>query len=116
MKVIIDLIEAIRQEINNQGDFTLLAMLLRKDEVGAMELVGEKPISRMALLDDTLIFYVDIKERHVSIHPVLKMLGELSNEEMMFPLKVSVNNQSFDVVGFGKSEKDKKFVVFIENR
>ena len=43
------------------------------------------------------------------------MLGELSNEEMMFPLKVSVSNQSFDVVGFGKSEKDKKFVVFIEN-
>jgi hypothetical protein len=41
------------------------------------------------------------------------MLNGLENKEMMYETKVSVSNQIFDVIGFGKSEADKKFVVFL---
>lgn len=113
MKVIIDLIESIKDEINNQGDYTFLAMLLKENDVREMELVGEKPISRIAVVGNELIFYVDDKERIIFVEPVLIMLNDLENKEMMIPVKVSVSNQIFDIIGFGKSEKDKKFVVFI---
>ena len=115
MKVIIDLIQSIREEINDQGDFTLLAMLLKESESGEMRLIGEKPISRAQIIDNQLIFYVDMKERLVQVEPLLRVLNNLKNDEMMMSVKVSVSEQFFDIIGFGKSEKDKKFVVFIES-
>ena len=114
VKVIIDLIEELRAEINNQGDFTFLAMLLKEDESGDMQLVGEKAISRVGIVANELIFYVDVKERIVFVGPVLKMIDELENSEMMMEVKVSVSEQKFDIVGFGKAEKEKHFVIFIE--
>ena len=116
MKVVIDLIDAIREEIANQGDFTFLAMLLKENENRDMELVGEKAISRAAIVGDQLVFYVDVKERHLFIEPVLTMLDALSNKEMMMEVKISVSEQMFDVIGFGKTEKEKHFVVFIESK
>ena len=113
MKVIIDLIESIKDEIDNQGDYTFLAMLLKENDAKEMELVGEKSISRIAVAGNELIFYIDDKERTIFVEPVLTMLNDLENKEMMIPVKVSVSNQIFDIIGFGKAEKDKKFVVFI---
>lgn len=116
MKVVIDLIEGLQDEIANQGDFTLLAMLLKENSSGVMELAGEKMISRVGVIGDQLIFYVDVKERTVFVEPIVKMLNELSQKEMMMPIKVSVSEQKFDVVGFGKAEEDKHFVIFIESK
>jgi len=116
MKVVIDLIEGLREEVANQGDYTLLAMLLKENSTGEMELAGEKMISRVGIVGNQLIFYVDVKERIVFVEPIVKMLNELSQEEMMMEVKMSVSEQLFDIVGFGKSEQDKKFVVFIESK
>ena len=46
MKVIIDLIEDIREEIGNQEDFILTAMLLKENPEDAEKLIyaGEAPI------------------------------------------------------------------------
>lgn len=116
MKVVIDLIEEIKNEISNQGDFTFLAMLLKESESGAMQLIGEKAISRVGVVGSELVFYVDIKESIVFVEPVLKMLNGLENKDMMMPVKVSVSEQKFDIVGFGKAEKEKHFVIFIESK
>lgn len=114
MKVIIDLIEALREEIDNQGDYTLLAMLLKENASGELDVLGEKAISRIEMVEDQLIFYVDVEDRTVFVEPLVKMFNGLKNEEMMFPVKISVSNRMFDVIGFGKSDSDKKFVFFIE--
>lgn len=116
MKVIIDLIESLADEIDNQGDFSFLAMLLKQNSGGDMELIGEKPVSRIGIASGVLTLYVDVEERTVFVEPVRIMLEGLSNEEMMCEVKVSVSNQTFDVLGFGKSDKDKKFVLFIESK
>lgn len=113
VKVVIDLIEGLREEIANQGDFTLLAMLLKENSLGDMELAGEKKISRVGVVDQQLIFYVDVKERTVFVEPIVKMLEEFSGEEMMMEVKISVSGTLFDIIGFGNSKEDKKFVCFL---
>ncbi len=116
MKVVIDLIEALREEIHNQGDFSLLAMLLKEDASGKLDVLGEKQITRIVLQDETLIFYIDPEPGTVLVEPLVTMLNSMKNEEMMYVVKIAVSQQIFDVVGFGKSDEDKKFVLFIEAR
>ncbi|MBU1667698.1 hypothetical protein KKC13_04710 [bacterium] len=52
MKVIIDLIEDIRESINNNGSYTIVGMLLKEDENNKKNLIyaGEAPVGS---------FYVD---------------------------------------------------------
>jgi hypothetical protein len=116
LKVVIDLIEAIREEIQNQGEYIFLAMLLKENDGGEMQLVGEKAISKVDIIDNQLLFIIEVEEKTVCVEPILKLLNALKNEEMMMKVGVLVSNQIFDVVGFGKSIKDKKFVVFIESK
>ncbi len=49
MKVIIDLIEDIREEIGNQEDFIFTAMLLKQDDSNPERLIyaGEAPINNI---------------------------------------------------------------------
>lgn len=120
MKVIIDLIEDIREETGNQENFMLTAMLLREDPENTEKLIyaGESPIDRYHLDEEhkLLMFKIDGSGSVVTTGELLNTLLVLPIADMMYELKIDVNAKYCDieVVGFGKSMDEKKYILFIK--
>lgn len=120
MKVIIDIIEDIREEIGDEEDFVLTAMLLKEHPEDAEKLAyaGEAPLNLFNI--DTskkqLIFKIDGSESRVSIGELVKPLLILPMDAMMYELRIDVNAQynDIEVIGFGKSMEEKKYILFIK--
>jgi len=119
MKVIIDLIEDIRESIANAEAYTLRAGLLREDVNDTSKLIyaGEAPIERYWLdeASETLRFKVG-SEQSVKIGELIPELLILDMDRMMYRLKIDVNSeyQDMDVVGFGKSDEERVYTLFIK--
>jgi hypothetical protein len=119
MKVIIDLIEDIRETIANQEAYTLHAMLLKEDQSDSEKLIyaGEAPIGSFVLDDESkqLVLSVE-REGSLQIGELLKHLLILSMDMMMYEVRLHVNLQhdAVEVVGFGQSGEDKKYILFIK--
>jgi hypothetical protein len=120
MKVIIDLIEDIREEIGNQEDFVLTAILLKESPEDAERLVsaGEAILNHYDIDDKhhQLILKIDRSDTEVTVGKLIRDLLILPMSDMMFELKIDVNTQysSIEVVGFGKSIEEKKYILFIK--
>jgi len=120
MKFVIDLIEDIREEIGSQEDFILTAMLLKENPEDAEKLTyaGEAPINLYDLdeVRKQLIFKIDGSQSRVTVGELVKPLLILSMDAMMYELRMDVNAQYNDVevVGFGKSIEEKKYILFIK--
>lgn len=118
MKVIIDLIEDVRNAIDNDGSFSLLAMGLKVNENGEFIPAWENAICTMKLDDDKKSLFLFLgKENPLSIGSMLDILNALENEKMMYEVCVSYSkeNQRFDspLLGFGERLEEKKYLVFI---
>jgi len=120
MKVIIDLIEDLREEIGNQEDFILTAMLLKEnpDDIEKLIYAGESPLNLFDLKESSkqLIFKIDGSQSRVTVGELVKPLLILSMDAMMHELRMDVNMKYSDVevVGFGKSIEEKKYILFIK--
>ncbi len=114
MKVIIDLIEEIREAIANEETFTFLAMLLKEDEKGDLVFAGEALINDCIIEDEKLQFIIRQEPQEVNVGTVLPLINGLPNEAMMYPVILKIGNTSHDVVGFGNALEDKKFVLFMQ--
>ncbi|MCW8821413.1 MAG: hypothetical protein OQK45_04225 [Sulfurovum sp.] len=120
MKVIIDLIEDVREEIGNKEDFILTAMLLKEDPEDTEKLIyaGESPIN-LSVLDEVrkqLILKIDGSGSVVTTGKLIKPLLILPVSDMMYELRMDVNAEYCDVevAGFGKSMEEKKYILFIK--
>ena len=119
MKVVIDLIEDIRESIQNNEEYKVVAMLLREDESNKKNLLyaGEAPIGSFELksMEKELIFYVDRDGEVLSIGDLVKHLLILDMDSMMCEVKLSVTkaHEAKSLVGFGFNATDKKYVLFI---
>jgi hypothetical protein len=120
MKFIIDLIEDIREQISNNEAYEVTAGLLKSDENDNSKLIyaGEAAIN-LATLDEKskqLAFKIDGSTTRVTIGELIPTLLMLDMDSMMYTLKMDVNEQysSMDVVGFGKNEEYKKYILFIK--
>jgi len=119
MKVIIDLIEDIRESIANAEAYTLRAGLLREDANDASKLIyaGEAPIEHYWLdeVSKALRFKVGTGKT-VKIGALIPELLILDMDKMMYGLKIDVNSeyQDMDVVGFGKSDEERVYTLFIK--
>jgi len=119
MKVIIDLIEDIRETITNAEDFVLRAGLLKEEvnDASTLVYVGEAPIDSFTLNEEKkqLLFNVGGGDTTVSIGELIPALLILDMQRMMYTLKMDVNTRykELEIVGFGKSEEDKKYILFI---
>ena len=120
MKVIIDLIEDIREEIGNQPDFTLHAMLLKEDPKDSARLInaGESALKRFHLDDVSrkLMFTIDASDQSIDIATLIQHILILGMDKMMYEVKLEVNHQHQDVevIGFGKSMAERKYFFFIK--
>jgi hypothetical protein len=120
MKYIIDLIEDVREQIGNQEDFILTAMLLKENPEDPEKLTyaGEAPLNlfHMDEVAKQLIFKIDASESRITVGGLIPPLLILDMDAMMYELKMDVNAQYSDVevVGFGKSIEEKKYILFIK--
>ena len=119
MKVIIDLIEDIREAINNDAHFTFTGMALKADDRGEYEPLWQSNIVHYRL-DDTekKLFLFLGKEDAVSVGTLLNDLNSFTNEAMMYEVNITYtqDNQRIDksLIGFGEAMEEKKYLLFIE--
>ena len=120
MKVIIDLIEDIRETIGDAEEYTVYAGLLKEDAGDASKLVymGEAPLSSYTLENKRkeLLFHVGGGGKRVTIGELLPSLLILDMQSMMYPLKMDLNAQykDMEIVGFGKNDEEKHYILFIK--
>ena len=120
MKFIIDLIEDVREQIGNHEEYVVTAGRLKTDENDSAKLIyaGEAPLN-LAVLDNEskqLNFKIDGSDMRVTIGEMIPPLLILDMDAMMYELKMDVNVQYSDVevVGFGKNDEEKKYILFIK--
>ncbi|HEY9190688.1 MAG TPA: hypothetical protein VIM88_07450 [Sulfurovum sp.] len=119
MKVIIDLIEDIREEIGNQEDFVVTAMLLKEhpEDADKLSYAGEAPLNLFTVVDGKrkLIFKIDGSQNIITVGELVKHLLILPMDAMMYEVRMDVNAaySDMEIVGFGKSMEEKKYILFI---
>ena len=119
MKVIIDLIEDIRESIANAEDYVLTAGLLKEDANDPSKLIyaGEAPLNRYEIdpVRRQLIFKIDGSDTQITVGELIPPLLISDMDRMMYELRMDVNAQYSDmeIVGFGKNEEMKKYLLFI---
>ncbi len=120
MKFIIDLIEDIREQIGNQEAYTLTAGLLKKDpsDINKLIYAGEAPLNTWHSdeIRKQLIFEIDGSESKITIGELIPSLLISDMDKMMYELRMNVNTQynDMEIVGFGKNDEEKKYILFIK--
>ena len=120
MKFIIDLIEDIREQIGNQEAYTLTAGLLKKDPQDENKLIyaGEASLnsSHIDEVKKQLIFEIDGSTSKITIGELIPPLLISDMDTMMYELRMDVNVEYSDmkIIGFGKNEEEKKYILFIK--
>ena len=120
MKVIIDLIEDIRESIANAEEYELRAGLLKEDPSDPSKLLyaGEAPLNTFALDEAKrqLIFRIDGSDTRIRIGELIPELLILDMDAMMYELRMAVNAEyrDMEIVGFGKNEEQKAYLLFIK--
>ena len=120
MKVIIDLIEDVREQIGNHEDYVVTAGLLKTDENDSTKLIyaGEATLSTANLEEDKrqLSFKIDGSDKRLTIGELIPSILILDMDAMMFELKMDVNAEykDMEIVGFGKNDEEKRYILFIK--
>jgi hypothetical protein len=120
MKFIIDLIEDVREQIQNQEHYIVKAGLLKEDARDSTKLryAGEALLGMEKVNDDTkeLLFKVGDNSTEMRIGALIPPLLILGMEAMMYELKMDVNSQyrNMEIVGFGKNEETSSYLLFIK--
>ena len=120
MKVVIDLIEDIRESIGNDGGYSLSVGLLKEDSEDASRLVysGEAVLGSFGLDRDrkALVFGIDGGESLLTVGELVPSLLLVDMDAMMYGIKVDLNDRyrDMEVVGFGKNDEAHRYVLFIK--
>lgn len=115
MKYIIDLIEDMRENIDNSGDYTLLAMLLKEESSGNFQNAGEKIITSLYIDDDTKKLHLGFSAGDVTTQTLLECVNSLEMDAMMYEVVVKISNKHplMSVVGFGENHAQKQYIFFV---
>lgn len=120
MKVIIDLIEDVREQIGNQEEYEVTAGLLKTDPNDANKLIyaGEAPLNSFKLEREMrqLHLKMDGSKTKLTIGELIPDILILDMDVMMFELKMDVNVEykGLEIVGFGKNDEQKRYILFIK--
>ena len=120
LKVIIDLIEDVREQIGNHEAYEVMAGLLKTDAQDSEKLIyaGEAPLNSVQLERGKrqLVFKIDGSDKKLTIGELIPSILILDMDAMMFELKMDVNAQykDMEIVGFGKNDEEKRYILFIK--
>jgi hypothetical protein len=120
MKFIIDLIEDIREQIGNQDDYSIAAGLLKEDFSNSNKLIyaGEALLNSYHIdeIKKQLIFEIDSSGTQITAGELIPPLLISDMDSMMYELRMNVNSQYSDmeIVGFGKNDEERRYILFIK--
>jgi len=120
MKYIIDLIEDVREQINNDEAYVVTAGLLKSDVNDSSKLIyAGEALLNISHIDDIkkqLIFEIDGSGSKITIEALIPSLLILDMDAMMYELRMDVNEQykDMEIVGFGKNDEQKRYILFIK--
>jgi len=117
MKFIIDLIEDVREQIANAEEYSVVAGLLKAE--GENLVYAGEAFLNSAALDDAhkqLKFKIDGSNSEITIGELIPPLLIQDMDTMMYELKMDVNAQysNMEIVGFGKNDEEKRYILFIK--
>lgn len=115
MKYIIDLIEDMRQNIQNATDYTLIAMLLKEDTFGNLQNAGEKVITSFFMERETKELHLTFVDGNATTQTLLECINALEMDTMMYQIMVKISSQYplMQVIGFGENHEHKQYVFFV---
>ena len=120
MRVIIDLIEDVREQIGDRAEYHVTAGLLKTDENDSNKLVYavEAPLNSFKLEREKrqLRLKIDGSGKVLTIGELIPEILILDMDAMMFEVKMDVNAQynDMEIVGFGKNDEEKRYILFIK--
>ncbi|MCX6051564.1 MAG: hypothetical protein NTZ60_03530 [Campylobacterales bacterium] len=114
MKYIIDMIDDIRENIQNANDYTLLAMLLKEEDLKNFQNAGEKIITSFTIDHDTKQLRLGFLDENVTTKELLECVNSLKMEAMMYEIVVKVSDEHplMPVIGFGENHEQKQYTFF----
>lgn len=115
MKYIIDMIDDIRENIQNSKEYTLLAMLLREDEQQNLQNAGEKVITSLYLDYDAKQLQLGFLDENITTKELLECLDSLEMQTMMYEVVLKISNEHplMPVIGFGENHEQKQYIFFV---
>ena len=119
MKVIIDLIEDIRESIANAEVYELRAGLLKTDPEDSSRLgyAGEAPLNAYTMDKEArkLRFEINGSSERISVGDLMPELLILDMDAMMYEIRLDINAeyQDMEIVGFGKNEEQAAYLLFV---
>ncbi|MDY0233969.1 MAG: hypothetical protein RBS11_08020 [Sulfurimonas sp.] len=115
MKYVIDMIDDMRENIQNSEDYTLWAMLIKEDDNKNFQIAGEKAISSLYVDHDTKQLHLGLFDENITSKVLLECANSLDIQAMMYELviKISKKHPLMSVVGFGENHEEKKYIFFV---
>ncbi|MDD3476380.1 MAG: hypothetical protein PHI38_05885 [Sulfurimonas sp.] len=115
MKFIIDMIDDIRENIQNSKEYTLLAMLLSEDEEQSLQNAGEKVITSLYVDNTAKQLQLGFLDEHVTTKELLEYLDSLEMQAMMYEVMIKISNEHplMPVIGFGENNEQKQYIFFV---
>ncbi|QOY51812.1 hypothetical protein [Candidatus Sulfurimonas baltica] len=115
MKYIIDMIDDIRENIQNSKEYTLVAMLLKENTSENFQNAGEKVISSLFIDHDTKQLQLGFTDENATTKELLELVDSLQMQAMMYELVVKISNEHplMPVIGFGENHEDKQYIFFL---
>ncbi|MFA7083679.1 MAG: hypothetical protein WC141_03980 [Arcobacteraceae bacterium] len=115
MKYIIDMIDDIRENIQNSKEYTLLSMLLKEDDQQKFQNAGEKVITSLYLDHAAKQLQLGFLDENITTKDLLACLDSLEMQAMMYEvvIKISDKHPLLSVIGFGENHEKKQYIFFV---
>jgi hypothetical protein len=115
MKYIIDMIDDIRENIQNSENYTLLAMLLKGDEPLNYKNAGQKIITSIEIDHDNKKLLLGFLDGDASTKELLGYVNSLDMKAMMYEVVVKVSDKHplMPVIGFGENNEQRMYTFFV---
>ncbi|MBU0721134.1 hypothetical protein KJ877_07310 [bacterium] len=115
MKYIIDMMDDIRENIQDSGEYTLLAMLVKEDAHKRFQNVGEKVITSLHIDHEAKQLQLGFSDGDVTTQALLACVNSLQMPAMMYEVMIKISNEHplMPVIGFGENHEDKQYTFFV---
>ncbi|MFT7005082.1 MAG: hypothetical protein ACJAWW_002451 [Sulfurimonas sp.] len=116
MKYIIDMIEDIRENIQNAQNYTLLAMLLKEDEEKNYQNAGQKVITSIYVDNEAKELHLGFLDSDATTKELLACVNALDMKELMYEVVVKISDEHplMPVIGFGENHEQKEYTFFVK--
>ncbi|MGB3962230.1 MAG: hypothetical protein WBK95_08350 [Sulfurimonas sp.] len=115
MKYIIDMIDDIRENIQNSKEYTLLAMFLKEDAQKNFQNAGEKPITSFFIDHERKELQLGFLDEGTTTKELLASVDALEMDAMMYEIVVKISDAHplMPVIGFGEDHIQKQYTFFV---